>query len=162
MCEEQRRGVLKTLTGTLAGDVAFGGGPSFLNQNMVGWLMKPVMIGPGKIHAAIVVNLKSKCYPPIECLPPNNKMSILRSGTVCLNAMVEPTDPARLQLYDFPLLRILVKGAKDTTWNKDFVSISSFAVSPHTFVPRCSDSLYLISIKQTHHLSVLFHVHCLR
>jgi hypothetical protein len=122
MAEQSRREVLKSLTGSLAGEVS-AEGPRFLRELMFQTLHVPCRLSNACI-AAILTNMKSVTVPPIEGLPGKYRMYVLRKGTVCLNA--ERGDGhLRLMLPHWAVLKIVMKSSQNTTWNADM-----FAVNP--------------------------------
>jgi len=122
MAEQSRREVLKSLTGSLAGEVS-AEGPRFLRELMFQTLHVPCRLSNACI-AAILTSMRSVTVPPIESLPGKDRMYVLRKGTVCLNA--ERGDGhRRLLLPHWAVLKIIMKSSQNTTWNADM-----FAVNP--------------------------------
>jgi hypothetical protein len=114
----QRRDVLRTLTGSLAGEVACEG-PKFISQKMIRWLNRPAGGLSSGLHAKIVTSMDSETTAPIECIPPTNRLCVLRNGTVCLNAEPPNREVGRFYMKCAPILSIIMANSKNTTWNTD-------------------------------------------
>jgi hypothetical protein len=119
MSEQARRNVLKSLSGNLAGEVACEG-PRFIKGRMFSMIHAPCSASATAL-AAIVTGLKSLTVPPVEALVASkNRLYILRSGTVCLNA-ASGDGGRRIMLPHWPTLTIVMKSSKNTTWNNDLL-----------------------------------------